>query len=630
MKYNKFIAAIAGVAVAASGISVTSCSDKLELSPNNSFTGSNFWGSQTEFETNIIAMTADWRGFTFQNNYLAGELRAGYYLATPSAGLDYTVVSYTSEILNDYTPARTQFSNFASYYQLILDINLFLYQAENTDVMSEEAKAYMLGIVYGLRARAYFYLYRMYGGVPLRLEPDVALGNFNVQELYMERAQPSAVMAQIKKDLDASLSNFSKGKASAISAFKASSKAYWNEASTKMLAGEVYMWSAKVTTGDQKATGAADIAKAKGYFTDVINNYGLSLSPDFFSIFAKSNASNPEIISYVAYDYNDGAVWDNNTNNFACAMPAFTTNGGAARAGQYWWPFSDPADNPAYKATESCGPEMMLPRSTTAYKIGYKADGTTRSAFYYHCSQSLTRQLFKNALFYQFDENDIRRRSFADCYLKTEEEVEAGLNTIENFDFDSHILAGCYFYKLAGEVAPNGYIVGGSNIPVYRLTLAYAYMAEIANYEGKNSEVEYYLNEIRKRAYGDNWDESKYGYKAGLFRENEAAILHEKDKEFIQEGQRWWDIRRLTSVKDGNETDHLVFQPESSIGWGLPADLAAKNEVVTSLCAAEDMPKIDTNTPILKTTEAYKVLWPVDATLLGDDPKIEQTPGYGK
>lgn len=77
------------------------------------------------------------------------------------------------------------------------------------------------------------------------------------------------------------------------------------------------------------------------------------------------------------------------------------------------------------------------------------------------------------------------------------------------------------------------------------------------------------------------------------------AILHEKDKEFVQEGQRWWDLRRMTLTKGGK---HLVFCKEGSIGT--------------------DQPVLD------EETEAHKVLWPVDVTLLGNDPLIYQTPGY--
>src|SRR5690625_8039766 len=70
------------------------------------------------------------------------------------------------------------------------------------------------------------------------------------------------------------------------------------------------------------------------------------------------------------------------------------------------------------------------------------------------------------------------------------------------------------------------------------------------------------MNLVRARAYGDAWDEAEYGYVAGDFTQNELAILHEKDKEFVQEGQRWWDVRRMTLTKGGTP---LVFTAEGSL-----------------------------------------------------------------
>ena len=38
---------------------------------------------------------------------------------------------------------------------------------------------------------------------------------------------------------------------------------------------------------------------------------------------------------------------------------------------------------------------------------------------------------------------------------------------------------------------------------------------------------------------------------------------------------------------------------------------------------------INNDFPILDQAQAYKVLWPLDKTILGNDPKLKQTPGYG-
>ena len=134
--------------------------------------------------------------------------------------------------------------------------------------------------------------------------------------------------------------------------------------------------------------------------------------------------------------------------------------------------------------------------------------------------------------------------------------------------------------------------------------------------------MEKYINLVRARAYGDNWNEATYGYKAGSFRENEYAVLLEKNKEFVMEGQRWWDLRRMTAVKGGTQLDHFVFQPESCIGFGLDA---VANEWMVE---GNGVP-IATVTPLLTPSEEYKLLWPVDQNLINSDPTIKQNPGYG-
>lgn len=76
------------------------------------------------------------------------------------------------------------------------------------------------------------------------------------------------------------------------------------------------------------------------------------------------------------------------------------------------------------------------------------------------------------------------------------------------------------------------------------MPLVYLMLAEVENMQRRD--VAYYINKVRERAYGEAWDEDVCGYENADFTTNELAILHEKDKEFVQEGQRWWDLRRMT------------------------------------------------------------------------------------
>ena len=92
-------------------------------------------------------------------------------------------------------------------------------------------------------------------------------------------------------------------------------------------------------------------------------------------------------------------------------------------------------------------------------------------------------------------------------------------------------------------------------------------------------------------AYEDNGD----------FAANELAILKERDKEFVGEGKRWFDLLRLM---DANKQP-LVFSAEASYQIG--GDIA---------------PVLD------KATESYKILWPIEDGLINTDPLLKQTVNY--
>ena len=160
-------------------------------------------------------------------------------------------------------------------------------------------------------------------------------------------------------------------------------------------------------------------------------------------------------------------------------------------------------------------------------------------------------------------------------------------------------MVGTHVHKNIGYTNDAGVHQFIGDFMYYRLPLVYLSLAEIANYEGNGADVAKYVNLVRKRAYGSNWNEATYGYTAGSFTANELAILGEKDREFLQEGQRWHDLRRMTLTKDGK---HLVFCPEAN-------------------------PKKN-GRPILDEAQSHKLLWPIDKNVMNSDKELKQTPGY--
>lgn len=524
---------------ASSGTLYTSCSDSLDLSPIDYYGSGSYWQTEAHVVGYMDGIHKHLRDASFQHTFLWGEVRGGALISSGTSA-DGMGMLYGDLKLQNFDEDHTGgIKNFGDIFGRLTNINLFIARVTEATYMDEAKKGYYLGQAYGLRAFYFFDLYRTYGGVPLRLTAEVVEGIIDPNVLYMARATPKEVMDQIKKDLNESMKYF--GDNNSFDPYgRGNLKGYWSKAATECLMGEVYLWISKVTTDDDIAN-ETNLTIAKTHLQNVINNYGLKLMDDFSSVFdAKNGKGNEEIIFAVRYAESEA---ENNNKLFTYAMATGSTK-----------------DNYL-----SNGDKFL-----DALNIGNTG------------SQQLE---YKHEIYNSFDETDTRREAtFIASYSKNTETNELTLR-------------GTHVRKNIGYVNAQGNRIYCGDYIFYRLPLVYLMHAEIENMQG--GDVAQYINIIRKRAYNTNWDETTYGYKNSDFTTNELAILHEKDKEFIQEGQRWWDIRRMTLTKGGK---HLVFCKEGNI---------------------------DTNTPILdETTEAHKVLWPVDKSLLGNDPLIYQTPGY--
>lgn len=595
------------MAMAAGSVFMSSCSDDLDLTNPNQYDANGFWTKETDFTGNLVALMNQWRAnYDKTVMFHAGEYRTDYYWT--KNGTDGSGLRDTNPPLNLISEQQPQFSNFANFYGLISNCNTFLYyDSQRGDVMSQQCRDYLLGMVYGMRAWCYFQIHKMYGTGPLRLNADVILGNYDDVALRMPRCTATEMVDQIKKDLDESMKHFNAAGNYTNAYYTIGTGAnFWRKATTEMLAGEFYLWTGKVSTLDYKAN-PANVVLAKQYFLNVLNNYGFQLAPTYNDAINGTQASNKEYIFATYYSETEA------TDNWFNYIMYDPETGGSRN--NFW----------------SCVEQDGTTPCTTANRLTYWVDPVTgkkeRNTFYNQRMTGQQHQAVRNAYWYQFDERDSRRNVLMPIYLITPEEQKADVQYIENFDFDNHILAGCYVWKYHGTLGMQGKMVGTNYMPYYRLAAVYSYLAECANYEGNNSEVETYINALRKRAYGDKWDEATDAFKAGSFAENEVAILQENAKEFFQEGHRWWDLRRMTLVKGGSDKDHLIFQPQGCLGYGLT--VGPNMYEVTANYDTLGENEISTNTPLLDyATQMHLVLWPLDGNLLQSDDALMQTPGY--
>lgn len=545
MQKNISLKTIAAVAWGLTlSLSLASCKqDPLELSPIDYYGSGNYWKTPAQASAYVVGLHNHFRTLYWTHTMAFGELRGGTFDVgnTSPDGMSLSDGVLRLQTLKQETPATT---NFADYFGHITQCNVLLNRIDQIPGMDEAEKNFYKAQALGLRAWYYFDLYRIYGGVPLRLGTEVVDGVLDPNKLYQKRNAPKEIIAQVTKDLEESYALF--GDRDGFAYYGQPKKAFWSKAATEALMADVALWKAKSPNIGVPAD-PTQIAVAKQHLLNLSGGkYGLKLMDDFGRLFG--------------YVTQDGSSVSEEKGNSEVILA---------------WRFQEGESTNAMN-------NFLYDMNTGQTKGQYRKDGTPWNDPY--TTSGGQRYLYDFDLFNAYDDADSRKLvTFFPAYTKEGKLFNIFLN------------------KKTGKINAQGNRVFDSDYIIYRLAWVYLSLAEVANYEGNNADVEKYINIVRERAYGENWDAKVYGYKAGNYTQNELAILAEKDKEFVQEGQRWFDLLRMTYTKGG---DRLVFFPQAN---------RYQND----------------GQPVLnKATEAYKVLWPVDKGLLDNDKTIKQTPGY--
>lgn len=514
--------------------------DTLELAPEDYAAAGNFWQKESDVSSFMFGLHSSLRtDITGSFSPLQlGELRG--QAAFDGTSSDGSSLNYATVITNAFSEDNTGVSDWNGYYAKILQVNHYIKELENhCDFLSDSKKAYYLGVGYGLRAYYYFVLYKTYGGVPMEIEAEL-LDGADISALYKARASADETLNQIKSDINASESNFNKSGVSNLD------RTIWNIYATELLKADIYMWSAKVnvasTAGNHVATGNSDLATAKTALEVIKNSGKFDLEKNYASIFAYGNKLNKEVILANHFDFNE----------LTCSNMYFFCYQSAVFDGSFY----DEAGN---SLTDPLGIY-----NSAIHRIEYK-EGFVKS----------------------YEKTDSRRAAIWLEYYSTP-------------DSSAPHTFGSAMKKYLGH-SENGSHYWDSDFILYRYADVLLRLAECENGLGNPEACADYINQVRQRAYGANYD-SSVAYQAGTFAENELAILKERDKELVGEGTRWWDLLRL---QDAN-----------------------KQPLVFSAAAAYPKWVGEEASPVLSTSEAYKVLWPINVSVMTNDPMITQTVGY--
>lgn len=314
---------------------------------------------------------------------------------------------------------------------------------------------------------------------------------------------------------------------------------YWSKDATLMLKAEIYLWAAKVTTDDKKEPHTATGTADLQTAKGALGELtGYSLSSDFASLFQHSGKlHNDEVILALYFDKDEKVDRD-------------------------WY-------RRYYYHSNFNGNAMM------------DEDGNDLGDALNLFGEGLLNHEYKETFVKSFDKTDSRRAgTFFEYYRKSDG------------------LFGCNMLKFYGQNVETTHYFD-ADIILYRYADAILMMAEIEN--SLNGKCAAYINQIRQRAYGENYD-SNLAYEDKSFAENELAILKERDKEFVSEGKRWFDLLRLQD--------------------------ASKRPLVFSADAAYANDDMEAEAVLDYATESYKVLWPIERSLMTYDPLLKQTVNY--
>jgi len=203
VKYTAGLLMITGL------ISVSSCKKILDLQPHNSTFTNAYFTNGTDANTAIAGAYSLLRSVLLSNYsfHVFGDATTSEF--SINSGLDdanYNISNGEFTGLN----VGPGIWNWLNYYQLLQQINLIINKVPAIPInkfSNQDDKNQIIGEAYYLRAFTYFYMTRVWGDVPLKLQPDLDVS----QAVNIPRTPAADVLKQCLADLKIAESNLAFG-----------------------------------------------------------------------------------------------------------------------------------------------------------------------------------------------------------------------------------------------------------------------------------------------------------------------------------------------------------------------------------------------------------------------------------
>lgn len=243
----------------------SSCDSLLEVDTVSDITNNDYWQSQGDMESYLFGIYDQFRNVNNNTNYF--EDRGDSFVPGMEGGPSN---AWNQNLTDQNAP------NWLSFYGVIQHCNLLLKYSEQINFGIQADKDRILAETYFMRAHTYFSLLRIWGDVPLELEPTES-----DSKPQLPRAPKEDVIDQVLSDINRAIELFPE------SGFKNKSRA--SKPAAYALKADVLLWKAKVLNGTDtdllEVIVAADAASA-----------GTSLEEDFEKIFDNESKNGREII----------------------------------------------------------------------------------------------------------------------------------------------------------------------------------------------------------------------------------------------------------------------------------------------------------------------------------------------
>lgn len=493
--------------------------------------------------------------------------------------------------VSDYGTKTTD----ANFWGKLRGINEFLANVE-AGTLDQGLKDRLEGQARFFRAYLYFGMVNLYGGIPILLHTQDAIGDANKKASMVSRDKTSACFAQIEKDLDTA--------ASALPG-RWADDGDWGRITSgaaQAMKGRVALfWASPQFNPSDDQTRWQQAYDANKKAIQILTDNGYGLNPDFQNMWFQE-VGNPEAVWSVGYNTSDADqlqkndTWDNNTR-------------------------------PSYLGT-SGGSNQPIENIVDAFPMADGKDpGDATSAYTYD-----PQHFYKNR-----DPRFYATIAYNGCTWPIDGDKTYRLWTYYAGGTSTETKATSTGYYCRKAVDPNLDISNVQYAGTDWIEIRYAEvvlnLAESACGVNKLDEAYQGLEAIRQRAGIPAGADGLYGLKPGMTRDAMfKAILHERQVEFAFEGKRYWDLRRWKLFEST-----LNGSARAGITITLNTDAISASDFMAqrdNMDLDEAYTKYFTIAPKVLDTK-YKVNWQpnyyffaIPQQAIDNDPNLEQTKGW--